>query len=601
MMRIGCALAFFLVFGIGRGNAQNITLNPGSVLRYTFNVDPSSWGSNTPDVVRLAVSASTEVYSPPVTLNAGIYNGSTLLGNVSSGPTSFSGSTNGVILYWKSPGSLWSETPASFIDFTSILSGSIQGRIDISVTGGPVVIPTPIYDPPAGGLNCCISMLYRAPGATWSFIPGPITNLVQSLVDSTLPAISLSRNSATAGSPPFMLTVTGSGFLAGSLVQWNGSSLSSSYVNGSQMTAAVPANMIAAPGTASVAVTNPGGAFSDGAPFTVNPQGTLSITIGSPLPPGAAGVAYSQSLAATGGVSPFNWSIVAGALPPGISLTANGGAVSGVPTMPGTYSFTIQVRDSANTTSATPLSLTIGPGGISVPTNGIVNAAGFTGGGVAPGEIVTIFGTGFGPSSLAGSQLDNRGYVSTSLAGLQVLFDGFPAPLIYIQANQVSAVVPYLIAGKTSSEIQISELGRISNAVTVPVLAAAPGIFTVDASGRGQGVIINQDGTANSPANPASAGAYVSVYATGEGQTSPGGADGKLGGTPAPRPVQSVTATVGGVNANVQYAGGVSGTVAGVLQVNVQIPLGVAPGGSVPIVLTIGGQTTAPNVTLAVH
>ena len=112
---------------------------------------------------------------------------------------------------------------------------------------------------------------------------------------------------------------------------------------------------------------------------------------------------------------------------------------------------------------------------------------------------------------------------------------------------------------------------------------------------------MNQDGTVNSAANPAAVGSYVFVYATGEGQTTPGGIDGKPGDAPAPTPIaQPVTATVGGVNAQVQYAGGVPGLVAGVLQVNVLLPSGVATGTSVPVVVNIGGQGTQAGVTLAV-
>jgi uncharacterized protein (TIGR03437 family) len=149
--------------------------------------------------------------------------------------------------------------------------------------------------------------------------------------------------------------------------------------------------------------------------------------------------------------------------------------------------------------------------------------------------------------------------------------------------------------------MQVISQGQRSNSVTLPVNIVAPGIFTIDSSGHGPGAISNQDGTTNSPTNPASIGSFVFVYATGEGQTVPGGADGKPGDFPAPRPLQSVTASVGGINAPVQYAGGVTGLVAGVLQVNVQIPQGVIPGNSVPIVLTIGGTSTQSNVTLAVR
>jgi|SRR5579872_777558 len=174
--------------------------------------------------------------------------------------------------------------------------------------------------------------------------------------------------------------------------------------------------------------------------------------------------------------------------------------------------------------------------------------------------------------------------------------------MIYALFGQVSCVVPYEVSGKSSTEVQVSYQGQLSNSVAEPVAGVVPGIFTASASGSGQGAIVNQDGTVNSASNPAAVGSIVAVYATGEGQTNPAGVDGKPDSTPPPQPVtQPVTATVGGLPAEVQYASGVSGLVAGVLQVNVQIPQGVTTGNTVPITVTIGGVTSQTTVTLAIH
>jgi uncharacterized protein (TIGR03437 family) len=192
--------------------------------------------------------------------------------------------------------------------------------------------------------------------------------------------------------------------------------------------------------------------------------------------------------------------------------------------------------------------------------------------------------------------------VATALASTQVLFDGVPAPLIFTSASQVSAVVPYSVSGKTSTLVRVSYQGQSSAPVTMPVTAVMPGMFTVDASGRGPGAILNQDLTLNTAANPAFVGSIVIVYATGEGQTTPSGIDGKPGDSPLAQPIaQPVTAMIGGVNAPVVYAGGAPGLVAGVLQVNVQIPEGVFTGSAVPIVLNIAGITSQGNVTLAIR
>ena len=105
----------------------------------------------------------------------------------------------------------------------------------------------------------------------------------------------------------------------------------------------------------------------------------------------------------------------------------------------------------------------------------------------------------------------------------------------------------------------------------------------------------------NSATNAAPAGSIIFFYGTGEGQTYPGGIDGKPNDTPAPVPVaQPVTATIAGENAEVLYAGGLTGLVAGVLQVNVRIPSDLPAGNAFPIVLTIAGKTTQADVTLAI-
>ena len=436
---------------------------------------------------------------------------------------------------------------------------------------------------------------------------GALSNNMVFLVGPPNPVItSLSPSAVTAGSAGFTLTVNGTGFLSGASVRIGSVLLATTFVNSTQLTALVPASLIGTSGSLLVQVANPGASVSDIFTFTVSPAAKLSILTSSPLPSGTVGTPYSVALAATGGTTPYkNWTVVSGALPTGLSLTGlNGvftGILSGVPTSPGTFTFTAHVTDSANATAANPFSLTINPGPPSISATGISNAASYAGGGVAPGEMVAIFGSGFGPATIAGLLIDNRGYVATSLAGTQVLFDGVPAPLIYAVTDQVSAIVPYETFRKTSTQVQVVYQGRGSNTISVPVITAMPGIFTLDSSGHGPGSIINQDGSVNSASNPAPAGSFVFIYATGEGQTNPNGTDGKPNDYPAPLPIsQPVTATIGGLNADVLYAGGVPGLVAGVLQVNLTVPANLPPGSSVSVVLTIAGKPTQANVTLAV-
>ncbi|HUJ22832.1 MAG TPA: hypothetical protein VLX58_14965 [Bryobacteraceae bacterium] len=232
---------------------------------------------------------------------------------------------------------------------------------------------------------------------------------------------------------------------------------------------------------------------------------------------------------------------------------------------------------------------------------GVGNAASYATGGVSPGEILAVFGQAMGPATLAGAQTSAPGVVANLLAGTRVWFDGTAAPLVYTSNQQLSVIVPYETAGKASTTMQVEYLGVMSDPVSVPVVASVPGLFTKDASGTGQGAIGNQDGSLNSPANPAPRGSVVSLYATGEGQTAPAGVDGLIAGSVLPKPNLHVSATIGGVAAHVAYAGGARGLVAGGIQINVEVPESVAPGDAVPVLVTIGTASSQPGVTLAVQ
>ncbi len=336
--------------------------------------------------------------------------------------------------------------------------------------------------------------------------------------------------------------------------------------------------------------------------FTVNLSGGPTILTVSPLPNGVVGSTYSQGLNATGGVTPYKgWSVSGGTtLPPGLSLSQGivpgTGLLSGTPTSGGAFTFTLQIIDNNGATASAQFQLTVAGGGVS-----IVSAASYLGGKVSPGEVISIFGPFPGPSAPGATlQLNGQGVASTLLGGMQVLFDRVAAPMIFAVQGQVNCVVPYEVSGKSSTQVQLLYQGQVAGTLTEPVTAVFPAIFTLSKSG--QGAIVNQDGTVNSASNPAPAGSIVSVYATGEGQTSSGGADGTLGTAPLPVPVaQPVTASVGGVPATVKYAGGASGEIAGVLQVNLQIPAGVAKGSAVPILLNIGGTGSQTGVTIAIQ
>ncbi len=137
----------------------------------------------------------------------------------------------------------------------------------------------------------------------------------------------------------------------------------------------------------------------------------------------------------------------------------------------------------------------------------------------------------------------------------------------------------------------VTSNGVSSTPVSLNVTDAVPAIFTADASGKGQAAALNQDSTVNSASNPASVGSVVALYGTGGGT---------LTTDALPRLALAVTATVGGIPANVYYAGLAPGLVQGAMQINVQIPDGVGTGPSIPVVVTIG-SATSNTVMLAIQ
>ncbi len=233
----------------------------------------------------------------------------------------------------------------------------------------------------------------------------------------------------------------------------------------------------------------------------------------------------------------------------------------------------------------------------------VISAASFGSGPIAPGEIVSIFGTGMGPTTGVLNRLDGAGKVDTLLSGTRVLFDGVPAPLFFVRADQINAVVPYAVNSKAASQgqvqVQVELNGAQSKVITATAAPSAPALFTV-AAGKGQAAALNEDLSFNSAANPASKGSTVVLFGTGEGQTSPGGVDGQLAAAPLPSPTLPLTVMIGGLPADVIYKGLAPGF-AGLLQINARVPAGVTSGSAVPVVVTVGTAGSQAGVTLAIR
>jgi uncharacterized protein (TIGR03437 family) len=182
----------------------------------------------------------------------------------------------------------------------------------------------------------------------------------------------------------------------------------------------------------------------------------------------------------------------------------------------------------------------------------------------------------------------------------RIYFDGVAAPMIYSITGQLSCIVPYAVSGKVSTQVQVEYRGVKGNFVTVPVVAAVPGLFTVDQSGRNQVAALNEDYSINSGGRAAARGSIVMLFATGEGQTAPGGTDGKPASGVYPKPVLPVTVEIGGKTAEVLYFGAAPDLVAGVMQINVRVPADSTVGNA-PIVIKVGGEASQTGATIGVR
>jgi uncharacterized protein (TIGR03437 family) len=257
-----------------------------------------------------------------------------------------------------------------------------------------------------------------------------------------------------------------------------------------------------------------------------------------------------------------------------------GGAVTAL----SNFSAKLKIADPTQNTTSSCLSLAIS------------NGASFAEGPIAPGELITLRGTGLGPATATIGLPGPDGLLPTQLNGVQVTFDGVPAPILYAQAQQVNVQAPFELL-QSSTKIQVSYNTVTTNPTTVAVQSAAPAIFHVDPTSS-QGAILNQDNTSNSPSNPAPRGSYVSVYGTGGGLTSPAVVTGGYA-PPAQnvflQPTLVLLGPIPQIQANVVYAGSAPTLQSGVFQLVFQIPAN-APSGNVQINITMGHFASTDSV-----
>ncbi len=476
----------------------------------------------------------------------------------------------------------------------ALAPGAYNGTITIVATGTGQTISVPVVLTVVAAPNLSASvqqLSFRTVAGSGSFARAQQAVLI-STADAVMPfSVSSSGNlprwlsiSITTGRTPatLLVQVDTSGLAAGgytaSLV------VSAAGASGSPITIPVtvtvspPPPVTAAPGSLAYV-------FRQGAAPPPNQQ----IVLGSAGVP----IGYSVTATTTSGGTWLFVSSPAGTTPGALIVLINPVGLTA-----GNYEGAIRITSAASgETVVVTVNLTIlepPPAVVAV-----TSAASFLSGPVSPGQFLTIFGSNLGPVQGVTLRLTQFGLVDDTLADCKVLFDGTPAPVIYASSRQVTVIAPYALVNRSTTRVEVEYRGMRSSGVTLAVAAAAPGIFTVDPSG--QAAALNEDGSVNTPGNPAEPGSIISLFATGAGETNPAGIDGKIATDTLPVPLLGVSVEIGAQAAEVTYSGAAPGLPAGILQVNARLPDNLPAGRPASLLLKIGGRPSQPGVTVAIR
>ena len=214
---------------------------------------------------------------------------------------------------------------------------------------------------------------------------------------------------------------------------------------------------------------------------------------------------------------------------------------------------------------------------------GMTNLAGGVPAGlVAPGEVISIVGPHIGPLAPVSASADSSGLLPKLLAGVQVLFDGYAAPLLYVSDTQVSAVVPFALSGQTSARLRLSLNGVAAPDFPVQVVPTMPEIFK---NASGYAAAVNDDGSLNSADHPAKPGSVVAIWATGTGAIE--ARDGEIATSAHDYYCCSIQASYGG-SVDILYAGAAPSLVAGIAQINFRIR--ASSGSGILVVQIVAGD-----------
>ena len=236
-----------------------------------------------------------------------------------------------------------------------------------------------------------------------------------------------------------------------------------------------------------------------------------------------------------------------------------------------------------------------------VSAGGVVSSADFASA-PAVGLLVSIFGSG-----LADAAVSAPLPLPPSLGSTSVVLSGSstPLPLLYAANNIINVQIPYDTAVNSTQQLVVQHGNAISVPVPIAVFTASPSILSANGTGAGQGhvYVIGPGGleTQANQNNPATAGNPVVIYCVGLGAVSPGiGAGSIVPDAPLSNATAPVTVTFGTQTVTAAFAGLTPG-LAGLYQVNVNVPAGVTPGNQVPVTISVGGKSSSSTIYMAIQ
>jgi uncharacterized protein (TIGR03437 family) len=315
---------------------------------------------------------------------------------------------------------------------------------------------------------------------------------------------------------------------------------------------------------------------------------------GNPLTPGAAGTGAVLSATFSNGDAPLKLTHIGGGVwsgtwrpvrpsSTGVNITVTAFYQEGTVVQSGQISLAGAIQEVGRTPIVTAAGLQHGATYVSgIP--------------IAPGTLFTVSG-----SNLTDGEATPTGLpLPRELNGVEVIVGNRSVPLLYVSDKQVNVQVPLDLPPNTQHQILVRRGIELSVPETIAVAPAAPGIFTKNQRGTGQGVILKSDrATLAEPGTAARAGERVVVYCTGLGTVTPAVESGAAapGDQPA-RVVASVELTIGNKRADVISANLTPGGV-GVYEVTAVVPDGVT-GDAVVVTVGAAGQVS-PAVTMAIE